>query len=302
MAGGEVFLRRGIVALIGWLLGRQVPVRVVTNGLSVPEEIYRDDRFRGSRRLFGIEVSIDGLRSEHETMRKAFDTVSRSFERLVASGVATKVRTTVHRGNLSGMLDFHRYLNRVGGREGVVVPVDLQPVLMFPQHPHGVAFDDIRLTLQEYLEAGMRISEYAASELPFVKSSWIFVERKESGSPSCKVPVEGAFYGCSTGFGLEVWADGSVSLCEMASPLYRLGENPDRTAVSKLAALADREVVPNRRCIRCELKTICGMCRLSPLMHGYPRSFGYRDCYPFMRDAHEIHQGRVWKEHSSISG
>lgn len=293
MAGGEVFLRSGITELIGWLLDRRMPVRVVTNGLSIPEEIYRDDRFRRGRRLLGIEVSIDGLKPAHETMRKAFETVRRSFERLVASGVGTKVRTTVHRGNLYSMQDFHQYLNRVGEREGVVLSVDVQPVLTFPRHPCGGTFEEIQLTLQEYLEEGMRISRYAASDLPFVKTSWVFVERGRSDSPSCKVPVEGAFYGCSTGLGLEVSATGAISLCEMAPPFHRLSENPDRTEISKLVALAEREAVPNTRCMRCDRKAICGMCRLSPLVHGYPRSFGYKDCYPFMRDVYDIQQAWV---------
>jgi radical SAM protein with 4Fe4S-binding SPASM domain len=293
MAGGEVFIKAGILDVVRLWLENSIPVTVVSNGVSLPEEIFNDACFKISSGLFTLEVSIDGLKEEHELMRRDFRAVMGNFQRILQSNIDTTVRTTVHRGNLRGMLDFHNYLNSVGRSAGSVIPIDLQPVMEFPQGGR-LGFDEIRLDLRDYLEEGVKVSKYSEENLKFVDSKWVFVEEWMGLNKIPEyIPIEGAFYGCSSGHNLQFMANGDVSSCEMALPFFRLGSNTSEDEINLLAERLDRKLIPQKRCFECCYRSVCGMCRLAPEVHGYTRGFGFEDCTSLMKAIWDFYQERV---------
>ncbi|MBI4620319.1 MAG: radical SAM protein [Desulfobacterales bacterium] len=294
IAGGEVFIKRGILDLLRWLIENKVPVTVVSNGLFIPEEVFDETCFRLSKGFFTLEVSIDGLKEEHELMRRDFGAVIKNFERLLQNKIDTAVRTTVYRGNLKGMLDFHRYLDSMGKRLNSVIPIDIQPVMKFPKSKIS-KFQEIRLDLRDYLEEGVKVSKYSEENLKFVDSKWVFIEEWMGlNKIPDSIPIEGAFYGCSSGYNLQFMANGDVSSCEMAPPFFYLDSDISQIDIDLLAERLDRQLLPQKRCFSCYYKSVCGMCRLTPLVHGYTRGFGFKDCISLMKALVDFYEEQVW--------
>lgn len=294
MAGGEVFIKAGILDVVRLWLENGIPVTVVSNGISLPEEIFNDACFKVSSGLFTLEVSIDGLKEEHELMRRDFGAVIKNFERLLQSNIDTAVRTTVYRGNLKGMLDFHKYLDSMGKRLSYIIPIDIQPVMKFAKSKI-LKFQEIRLDLRDYLEEGGKVSKYSEENLKFIDSKWVFIEEWMGlNKIPNSIPIEGAFYGCSSGYNLQFMANGDVSSCEMALPFFKLDNNMSQIDIDLLVERLDRQLVPQKRCFSCYYKSGCGMCRLTPLVHGYTEGFGFKDCKSLMEAIVDFYKERVW--------
>ena len=52
LAGGEIFVKRGVEELIGYLAEQGCLVSVVSNGLNIPAEIYANDLLKSNKGCF----------------------------------------------------------------------------------------------------------------------------------------------------------------------------------------------------------------------------------------------------------
>ncbi len=50
---------------------------------------------------------------------------------------------------------------------------------------------------------------------------------------------------------------------------------------------------PVEQCVSCVHNNSCGMCRLMPLLHGYPQAFGFKDCREFMNRVAAFHERQL---------
>lgn len=290
LAGGEIFTKEGTAEFIMQLLQQGIEVSLVSNGLVVPELIFSEECFKEKGGLFNFQISIDGLKKEHETIRSHYDRVMGNLIRLLESGVLTTVRTTVHRGNIKGMKSFYTFLNRLGEKYQKVIEVYVQPVADFPRRPIK-GLGKIRLGLEEYLEAGFEVDRYVETYLPYVYNSWRFVHDVGSTLDMDRtLSLNSVCFGCGGGYGFNINANGDVLNCEMDVPFLNLRDHIDRETIHRVVEILDEKNRPRKRCLHCPLNTYCGMCRLSPMIHGYTEGFGYTDCKPFMSRVVSLHR------------
>jgi radical SAM protein with 4Fe4S-binding SPASM domain len=288
-AGGEVFVKKGVIDLLRRLLEEKTPISLVSNGLEVPEDIFTNKCFKKETGLFNFQMSMDGLQKGHQVMRLDFERVLANFRRLTENGVWTIVRTTLHRGNIGEIIDFHEFMNRLGVEYDKVIEIDVQPVAEYPQGQIE-NFKSMNLTIEEYLSVGFMVDELVKTSLPRIKSSWRFVH---DVAPLLKekdrISSNSACFGCGGGFGFAVCANGDVMNCEMDVPFTNIRENICRRSINTVIETLREKNRPRKRCLHCHLNTICGMCRLAPFIHGYTYGFGYSDCVPFMERVRRIH-------------
>jgi len=290
LAGGEIFTKEGTAEFIARLLKEGIEVSLVSNGLVVPEPIFSEDCFKEQGGLFNFQISMDGLKEAHETIRTHYDRVMGNFIRLLESGVCTTVRTTVHRGNIQGMKSFYRFLNRLGERHQKAIEVYVQPVVDFPrQRIEG--FSRIRLGLEEYLAEGFELDRYVGAHLPYIYNSWRFVHDVASTLDRDRaLSLNSVCFGCGGGYGFNINANGDVLNCEMDVPFFNLRDHMDRETIHRVVETLDEKNRPRKRCLHCALNTYCGMCRLAPVIHGYTDGFRYTDCKPFMAKVVSLHR------------
>ncbi len=292
LAGGELFVKPGITGLLRKLLMERTPLSIVSNGLQVPDDIFTHPCFKKDYGCFNFQISIDGLQGDHETARIGYRRVLDNFERLLDGNVWTIIRTTLHHGNIGGVQKFFNFINEMGERYNRDIEVDVQPVAEYPQG--GIAgLGDMLLSIEEYLKVGFAVDELVKMSLPRVRSSWRFVHDVDSmlGEKE-SISLNSACYGCGGGFGIGICANGDVVNCEMDLPFINIREDISRESIGEVIDILKEKNRPRKRCIHCHLKTICGMCRLAPIIHGYTPGFGYDDCVPFMEKVRSIHLAR----------
>ncbi|MDX1478101.1 MAG: GTP 3',8-cyclase MoaA [Saprospiraceae bacterium] len=100
ITGGEPFVRKGMMSFLGQLVG--IPgirdVHITTNG-SYTADVVGDLKQLG---IASVNLSLDTLDKERFlaiTRRDLFDNVMQTFDRLVASGIPTKINTVVMSGH-----------------------------------------------------------------------------------------------------------------------------------------------------------------------------------------------------------
>ena len=100
LTGGEPFVRRDILELLGYLAETGMRVDIATNGVDVPPRIIAALR---DLPVFHIQVSLDGIGSRHDQFRGrrgAFESACRTLRRFKDEGLATSVNTTVTAENI----------------------------------------------------------------------------------------------------------------------------------------------------------------------------------------------------------
>jgi radical SAM protein with 4Fe4S-binding SPASM domain len=240
---------------------------------------------------FCFNISLDGMREGHESSRIGFDKVSQNLERLLDSQIVPVVRTTAHKKNLFLIEELFPYVNELGKRYGQKIAIDVQPVAG-SHHLLIDGFDSFRLNLDEYLSVAWNIHLRAPSDFPHVESRWRFLDEMIFGFfPGSRqmISEKGAIFGCAGGFSFEIHANGDVARCEMDNPIVNLRYEHTDKDISLLFDRLEKLNSPLKKCILCKYKWSCGMCRLSPVMHGYTFGFGYADCRKLMRDVEKWH-------------
>ncbi len=292
-AGGEVFLRDWTAPLIEELLKEGCVVSVVSNGSVLPERLLENSRSNGGSGRFTLEISMDGLLGVHEATRKDFGTVLANFTRILSEGITTCIHTTVHKANLTHMLDFSVFLNSLADEQDTEIFHAVQPLVRHPRQPDR-QIASLRVPLEQYLEEGWRVIQYCRQFLPRVASHWRFISDVETLRQRRKgITLQSALFGCTAGIDLELRANGDLLSCEMARPLGNILRIADRKGLRMFLHKLEHHLAPGKRCLHCEYRTLCGMCRLSPLVHGYVPAFGYERCEDFFGDVVAFHQERV---------
>ena len=289
-AGGEPFLYKGTIPLMKFLNKWNVNTSVVSNGLEVPHEIFSEPMFKDESQ-FCFNISLDGAKQGHETSRLNFDKVSHNFEKLIGSKIIPVVRTTAHKKNLLLIEELFCYVNDAGKRFQQKISIDVQPV---GGSPHLVIndFEGFRLNLDEYLSVAWDIHLKVLKKYPYVKSRWRFLDEMIfSFFPESRkmISEKGAIFGCAGGFSFEIHANGDVARCEMDNPIGNLRYHHKDKDIEKLFQRLEKLNSPLKRCILCKYRWSCGMCRLSPVMHGYTSGFDYTNCVSLMRDVEKWH-------------
>jgi len=100
LTGGEPFMRKDIIRILGHIAETGMRVDIATNGFSLPPSI-----IRALRRLpvFQVQVSIDGIGRTHDEFRgrdHAFANSCATLRRLKDEGISTSISTTATARNI----------------------------------------------------------------------------------------------------------------------------------------------------------------------------------------------------------
>ncbi|HUU50580.1 MAG TPA: radical SAM protein [Nitrospinota bacterium] len=289
LAGGEIFLKKDVSKLIEYIIKKNCFVSVVSNGLYIPEEIYTHKLFKLNKGFFQIAISMDGLREEHHLTRKDFNQVLLNFERLIKSKINSSIKVTVHKNNIKGMIKFNEFINKIGEKYNAVISIEVQPLSIGPKkeiRKKIKSFNKIRVSLKDYLKAAFETTRYSNKKLKFIENDWRFIGELSSFKKISAKDIffESAYFGCATGNGFDVNANGDFVVCEMDLPAYNIKNCINSSQLDRALNKLKEKMKPTKKCFNCYYKSICGMCRIPPLIHGYPEGFGYKDCQKFMRD------------------
>lgn len=289
LAGGEIFLKKDVSKLIEYIIKKNCFVSVVSNGLYIPEEIYTHKLFKLNKGFFQIAISMDGLREEHHLTRKDFNQVLLNFERLIKSKINSSIKVTVHKNNIKGMIKFNEFINKIGKKYNRIIPIEVQPLSIGPKkeiRKKIKSFNKIRVSLKDYLKAAFETTRYSNKKLKFIENDWRFIGELSSFKKISAKDIffESAYFGCATGNGFDVNANGDFVVCEMDLPAYNIKNCINSSQLDRALNKLKEKMKPTKKCFNCHYKSICGMCRIPPLIHGYPEGFGYKDCQKFMRD------------------
>lgn len=300
LAGGEIFLKNDVDKLIEHIIRRGCFVSVVSNGLFIPESIYTNKLFKWNQGLFQIAISMDGLKDQHEITRRDFNRVLLNFEKLIKSKIDSLIKVTVHKKNLKGMPRFNEMINKIGKKYKRVIKIEFQPLSIGPRkeiRKKIKGFDKMRLNLKDYLKTAMEATQHSNRKLRFVENDWRFFGEL---IPFKKFPEKGiffdsAYFGCAVGNGFDIMANGDIVACEMDIPASNIKSCINSSQIDKVLNKLSERTRPTKRCLHCDYKSVCGMCRIPPLMHGYTEGFGYQDCQKFMKDIALFYKKNVWK-------
>ena len=104
LAGGEAFMRQDVFELIDGIVRNRMRFQLLTNGRLLTREVAR--RLRDTKRCDSVQVSLDGARREtQESMRGkgSFDPALAAIRNLLAEGMGTTVRVTIHAYNIEDL-------------------------------------------------------------------------------------------------------------------------------------------------------------------------------------------------------
>ncbi len=151
--GGEPLLRTDWPKIATHLRGLNIPVRMVTNGLLLPENV---SRIRDAG-IATVGVSLDGLEATHDFIRRGrglFKQVIAGIDASIAAGVPTAVITAVNSLNIGELPALHALLQSLGVRYWQV-----QPLFSLGRVLEG---GDLKLSESSFLELGEFIRGTAA--------------------------------------------------------------------------------------------------------------------------------------------
>lgn len=211
LGGGEPLVRDDIVACAQAIAARGFPWGMVTNGLRLTPEMYRQLKDAG---LCSLTLSLDGLEAEHTWLRRhpdCFRMASQALDMMVADqGLVYDVMTCVHQRNYDSLPALREWL--IG--KGVS---DWRLATIFPV---GRAAQDKELQISgEQLKGLLRFIRETRREGRI---------RAAYGCEGFLGPFEGDvrdwMFRCSAGLTIaSVLVDGGISACTSIRHNYRQG-------------------------------------------------------------------------------
>ncbi|MBU0929008.1 MAG: radical SAM protein [Spirochaetes bacterium] len=278
LAGGEPFLRPDIFDIIDALVAARIEVDVSTNGFSLSDGTIR----KLSRRpVYSVQVSVDGLRDEHDELRGrkgSFDAAVSSLSRLKAAGFRTSLSSVATRLNLGSIEAMAELASRLGCSSFKALPflpagrgAGAGEVLAL-RGPGLVAFARTILAIRERYAGAMGV--FTESAMPFLLESECACAcggARPVASPAGDAPV-----GCSAGRdGIYIGSDGTAYPCPFFKD-FALGSLVD----SSLSDIwADAPFLGRlRRMTAADLDGACGDCeRLGASCFGGCRAAAWLD-------------------------
>lgn len=293
ITGGEPLMNSETPELLNQLLKLDKAVTLGTNGVFIPEKLWKILESEYKRDLFVLEFSLDGTEPFHNITRREYKNVINNLVAALEKGIESMVKTTVHKGNIHNMPEWISVLNEIGKKTGQVLFLEIQPMLVAkgPETRNEKWFKENLLPLTDYLEVGFKCSQRVEADLPFIESQWRFIDDFEN-TPD-RMCYDSACWGCETGFGLEIRQNGDITFCEMDDSKFNITTLSEIQELEKILEFFVNEMKPVKRCMSCAYHSYCGMCRLMPLLHGYPRAFGFKDCREFMNRIAVFHEHQL---------
>jgi radical SAM protein with 4Fe4S-binding SPASM domain len=248
--GGEPFLSEHLFGLIRSAANRRIPVRVLSNGTLVTQEIAARLKEEGCG---PVQVSLDGLRDTHDSMRGegSFEKALSGINALREAGVETVVAMTLSQANSAEALDLARLVEAMADR------IHFSRLVPMGQ---GRSLSGECLSskeLKRLMTSLLAFRRRARIDLPLRDPLWKALFKPPA---RCSLCVSG----CAAGFnGLAVDADGEVYPCRrLPISMGNILEQPWREIweAPLMQALRDRNRLKGR-CGQCRLRWVCGGCR-----------------------------------------
>ena len=216
--GGEAYLHEGFLDIVRALKRAGIRPMMTTGGRGVTAQLARDMKAAG---MMGVSVSVDGLREQHNAIRKApgsFEGAMSAIEHLQAAGIDVAANTHINRVNQAVLEELFELLKAKGIRAWQVqITV-----------PLGRAADRPQMLLQPYdlLDVVPRVASlkrraYANGILLMPGNNLGYFGVHEA---LLRSPAQGGhdhWQGCQAGklvMGIE--SDGAVKGCPSLQPSY----------------------------------------------------------------------------------
>ena len=210
VSGGEPLMRKDLAEIGRALKQRGYPWGMVTNGLALTEQRFRELREAGLR---SISVSLDGLEEDHVWLRQhplAFEGATRAIRLCAAEkNLAWDVVTCVNRRTIDRLPAIRDYLWELGVRDWRTVTID--PMGRAAKNPDLLLTDEQFRQLIDFIaaerEAGRHVS-YSCEG---------FLGEYEGR-------VRDHLYQCAAGISIaSILIDGSISACTSIRGKYYQG-------------------------------------------------------------------------------
>lgn len=262
LSGGEPLLRPDWPKITQRLAGRDIHVGMTSNGWLIDRQTVRRAEDAG---LGGMTVSLDGLESTHDAIRRkgSFRRCLRALAALGAASCRAAVKTTVAKGNLAELDALGRIVADSGARSW-----QLQlalPAGNMLTHRQDVLEPREVLTLLDFVEsvrdAGV-LDVSVGDGLGYYTRTTAAIRRARSGDPDCPWP------GCLGGkTSLHIRAGGDVSgCCGLRTRKYVEG-NVRRTPLCEIWTRRGA-FAWNRRRTRRSLTGFCRLCQYGDICLG----------------------------------
>lgn len=253
IAGGEPLLSPHLFYLIDEAARRDIPVRILTNGLAITPELARKLKAHG---VDIVQVSVEGDEHAHDSVRGpgSYSKAKAACQMLNQAGIEVTVAATLHQGNKNALaslsLEFRSIARRIHGAR--LVPIG-----------EGEMLKERLLTGRQWrnmMQEAIDLASGADSpELLCKDPTWAGVQMNGRKAWGIKT-IEG----CSAGYmGLCIDTDGTAFPCRRLPLAIGNIFQEDFTALfdtPTMRRLRDRNKLSGK-CGRCGLRWQCGGCR-----------------------------------------
>lgn len=212
ISGGEPLMRTDLADIGQQLYQRGYPWGMVTNGLAMTDERFRQLRRSGLR---SMSISLDGLQDDHIWLRQhplAFEKACHTIELAAKEHMTFDVVTCVNRRNITHLEEIRQLLIRLGCRHWRLVTID--PMGRAKDNPELILDNRQFAQLLDYIEA-QRTNTHNPIRLSY--SCEGFLGEREAR-------VRGHLYMCVAGITTaSILIDGSISACTSIRGKYYQG-------------------------------------------------------------------------------
>ena len=154
ITGGEPLVRKDLFEIMAYANNLGYPWGMTTNGILVDEKVVEQ---MAKTHMFGVSVSLDGLKETHESFRRvpgSFDKIINGLKLMLANPIIKDVQVTtcVNKKNIDQLDDLYELMKEIGIKDWRIIEVD----------PIGRAKDNDELLLDK--EGYRRLLQYLKEE------------------------------------------------------------------------------------------------------------------------------------------